>query len=39
MKRKVIKVLCCITWALTFFTGCGQTNTENEIKSTEKQVE
>lgn len=39
MKRKVIKVLCCITVALTLFTGCGQTNTENEIESTEKKME
>ena len=35
MKRKVIKVLCCITVALTFFTGCGKTNTGNEIESIE----
>ena len=39
MKRKVIKVLCCITVALTFFTGCGKTNTGNEIESTEKKME
>ena len=39
MRKKVIKVACCITVALTIFTGCGQTNTENEIESTEKQME
>ena len=39
MKRKVIKVLCCITVALILFAGCGKTNTENEIESTEKKME